>query len=105
MKEDKTFLNQTTFVCQECYLCITLSSESSGVKIHIPTVLNESSMERNSNNMREQKLRILKKQQQVDLSRSRPDIRRKDARAQDLTSKYSLSNIKEFKPLSLEYRS
>lgn len=36
VKEDKSFLNQTTFVCEECFLCVTMSSECSGVKIIIP---------------------------------------------------------------------
>jgi hypothetical protein len=36
IKEDKSFLNQTTFVCEECFLCVTMSSECSGVKIIIP---------------------------------------------------------------------
>jgi hypothetical protein len=36
VKEDKAFLNQTTFVCEECFLCVTMSSECSGVKIIIP---------------------------------------------------------------------
>ena len=36
MKEDKSFLNTTTFVCEDCFLCITMSSECSGVKIIVP---------------------------------------------------------------------
>jgi hypothetical protein len=36
MKEDKSFLNTTTFICEDCFLCITMSSECSGVKIIVP---------------------------------------------------------------------
>ena len=36
MKEEKSFLNTTTFVCEDCFLCITMSSECSGVKIIVP---------------------------------------------------------------------
>jgi hypothetical protein len=36
IKEDRLFLNSTTFVCEDCYLCISMSSEASGVRIIIP---------------------------------------------------------------------
>ncbi|CDW88079.1 UNKNOWN [Stylonychia lemnae] len=36
LKEDINFQNQTTYVCEECFLCISMSSESSGVKFKIP---------------------------------------------------------------------
>lgn len=36
LKSDINFLNQTTYVCEECFLCISISSESSGVKFKIP---------------------------------------------------------------------
>ena len=38
LKEDVNFLNQTTFVCEECYLCISLASECSGMKLKIPKI-------------------------------------------------------------------
>ena len=36
LREDINFQNQTTYVCEECFLCISMSSESSGVKFKIP---------------------------------------------------------------------
>jgi hypothetical protein len=36
LKEDRTFLDETTLVCEECYLCITLSSECGGAKLLLP---------------------------------------------------------------------
>ena len=36
------------------------------------------------------KLSIIRKEQMLDLSKSRPDIKRKDTKAKELTLKYSL---------------
>eukprot|EP00347_Sterkiella_histriomuscorum_P016999 403351049 len=36
LKEDINYQNQTTFVCEECFLCISMASECSGVKFKIP---------------------------------------------------------------------
>lgn len=91
MKEEKSFLNQTTFVCEDCFLCITMSSECSGVKIIVPP---------NPEKIIEAKKRELaiqarhaKKNMEVDPLKDRKDVKRKDKRTTELSVKYSVSNL------------
>jgi hypothetical protein len=91
MKEDKSFLNETTFVCEDCFLCITMSSECSGLKIIVPP---------NPEKIIEAKKRELaiqarhaKKNMEADPLKDRKDIKKKDKRATELSVKYSMSNL------------
>lgn len=91
MKEEKSFLNTTTFVCEDCFLCITMSSECSGVKIIVPP---------NPEKIIEAKKRELaiqarnaKKNTELDPLRERKDIKKKDQKANDISRKYSVNNL------------
>lgn len=84
IKEDRTFLNSTTFVCEDCYLCISMSSEASGVRIIIPP----KPISKAIKVLQKPRLAVEKKQN-MDLLASRNDIKQKDARADTLTKKYS----------------
>lgn len=84
IKEDRTFLNSTTFVCEDCYLCISMSSEASGVRIIIPPKPPTKPIKV------AQKTRLaVEKKQNMDLLASRNDLKKKDEKAETLSKKYS----------------
>lgn len=80
VKEDKSFLNQTTFICEECFLCVTMSSECSGVKIILPPEPSVVLAQRKRELSHQAKF-SKKENADIDLLNSRTDIKRKDQRA------------------------
>jgi hypothetical protein len=77
LKEEKSFLNETTFVCEDCFLCITMSSECSGVKIIVPP----SPEKIIAAQKRDLSIQARKKTLEVDPLKNRLDVKKKDQKA------------------------